>query len=158
MLLSVKNISKHFGGLAALSDISFAIEPGQIFGLIGPNGAGKTTLFTCLPGVYRPTAGLFAFADQDITGFSEVNVAKMGVARTFQNIRLFKEMTALENVMVGRHPRTGAGLWGAVTCDKRTRAEFRLSSAGAHLPRNISATPWLASATARLWRIVRERC
>ena len=125
MLLSVQNISKHFGGLAALSGISFGIEPGQIFGLIGPNGAGKTTLFNCLTGVYKPSAGHFTFEDVDITGFSEPTVAQQGIARTFQNIRLFKEMTVLENVMVGRHCRTNAKLWGALTRSKKTRSEER---------------------------------
>lgn len=113
MLLTAEKITKHFGGLRALHGISFGIEPGQIFGLIGPNGAGKTTLFNCLTGVYRPTSGSFTFDGRDITGWSEVKVAQAGIARTFQNIRLFREMTALENVMVGRHPRTRAGLWGA---------------------------------------------
>lgn len=123
MILKAEGITKRFGGLRALQGISFAIEPGQIFGLIGPNGAGKTTLFNCLTGVYRPTAGSFLFAGQEITGWSEVKVAQAGIARTFQNIRLFKEMTALENVMVGRHPRTGSGLWGAIVRDPKTRAE-----------------------------------
>jgi branched-chain amino acid transport system ATP-binding protein len=125
MLLSVQNITKHFGGLAALGDISFGIEPGQIFGLIGPNGAGKTTLFNCLTGVYKPSSGRFTFEDSDITGLSEPKVAQQGIARTFQNIRLFKEMTVLENVMVGRHCRTRSKLWGAITRDKQTRVEER---------------------------------
>ncbi len=123
MLLSADKITKHFGGLRALHGISFGIEPGQIFGLIGPNGAGKTTLFNCLTGVYRPSAGSFRFDGTDITGWSEVRVAQAGIARTFQNIRLFREMTALENVMVGRHPRTRAGLWGAVIRHRRALAE-----------------------------------
>ncbi len=125
MLLSANNISKHFGGLRALQGISFGIEPGQIFGLIGPNGAGKTTLFNCLTGVYKPNSGSFVFDGHDITGRSEVEVARRGIGRTFQNIRLFKEMTALENVMVGRHPRTRAGLWGAVTRNRSTVSEER---------------------------------
>lgn len=123
MLLAAEKVSKSFGGLRALHGISFGIEPGQIFGLIGPNGAGKTTLFNCLTGVYKPTAGSFLFDCTDITGWSEVKVAQSGVARTFQSIRLFKEMTALENVMVGRHGRTSAGLWGAVIQDQRTKDE-----------------------------------
>jgi branched-chain amino acid transport system ATP-binding protein len=125
MLLTASKITKHFGGLRALRGISFGIEPGQIFGLIGPNGAGKTTLFNCLTGVYRPTSGRFAFDGRDITGRSEVEVARSGIARTFQNIRLFREMTALENVMVGRHPRTRAGLWGAVVRPRQAVAEER---------------------------------
>mgnify|MGYP001268947113 CR=1 FL=1 len=125
MLLKAQNITKQFGGLRALQDVSFDIEQGQIFGLIGPNGAGKTTLFNCLTGTYRPTFGKFTFAGKDITGLSEVKAAQRGIARTFQNIRLFKEMTALENVMVGRHSRTNAGLWGALVRDKRTSGEER---------------------------------
>ncbi|MDI6739876.1 MAG: ABC transporter ATP-binding protein [Candidatus Edwardsbacteria bacterium] len=125
MLLSVQHISKRFGGLRALQDIAFDIAPGQIFGLIGPNGAGKTTLFNCLTGVYRPTSGTFSFGGADITGLSEVAVAQRGIARTFQNIRLFREMTVLENVMVGRHCRTKAQLWGAVARGRRTREEER---------------------------------
>lgn len=125
MLLSAHNISKSFGGLKALQDISFGIEPGQIFGLIGPNGAGKTTLFNCLTGTYRASIGKFFYANSDITGFSEVKIARSGISRTFQNIRLFREMTALENVMVGCHGRTRAGLWGALGNGKRTRREER---------------------------------
>ncbi|MCU0606695.1 MAG: ABC transporter ATP-binding protein [Candidatus Edwardsbacteria bacterium] len=125
MLLTIERIAKNFGGLAALSDISFGIEPGQIFGLIGPNGAGKTTLFNCLTGVYKPSAGRFTFEDADITGISEPKVAQRGIARTFQNIRLFKEMTVLENVMVGRHCRTASRLWGAITRNRKTRDEER---------------------------------
>lgn len=125
MILIVQNISKSFGGLKALQDISFGIELGQIFGLIGPNGAGKTTLFNCLTGTYKAATGNFIYMNKDITGLSEVKVAYSGISRTFQNIRLFREMTALENVMVGRHGRTRAGLWGALSNGKKTRAEER---------------------------------
>jgi branched-chain amino acid transport system ATP-binding protein len=125
MLLAAEKVSKQFGGLRALQGISFGIEPGQIFGLIGPNGAGKTTLFNCLTGVYKPSAGSFRFDGADITGWSEVRVAQAGIARTFQNIRLFREMTALENVMVGRHPRTRAGLWGAIARHRGAVGEER---------------------------------
>jgi len=123
MLLKAQNITKQFGGLKALHEVCFDIEPGQIFGLIGPNGAGKTTLFNCLTGAYKPTSGKFFFDGKDITGSSEVTAAQLGISRTFQNIRLFKEMTALENVMVGRHSRTSAGLWGAMIHDKKTSTE-----------------------------------
>jgi len=125
MLLTAQNINKHFGGLKALQDVCFDIEPGQIFGLIGPNGAGKTTLFNCLTGAYKPTSGKFVFDGEDITGSTEATAAQLGISRTFQNIRLFKEMTALENVMVGRHCRTSAGLWGALLHNKRTLTEER---------------------------------
>jgi branched-chain amino acid transport system ATP-binding protein len=125
MLLSAQNISKHFGGLKALQDVSFEIEPNQIFGLIGPNGAGKTTLFNCLTGLYKPDSGKFILSGNNITDFSEVRVAGSGICRTFQNIRLFKEMTALENVMVGCHSKTSAGLWNALLRDKGTKGEER---------------------------------
>jgi len=123
MLLTAQNISKSFGGVKALQDISFCIEPGQIFGLIGPNGAGKTTLFNCLTGTFKADRGSFIFNDTDITGFSGTNVAKAGISRTFQNIRLFREMTVLENVMVGRHRLGRAGLWGALSRSPETRIE-----------------------------------
>jgi branched-chain amino acid transport system ATP-binding protein len=123
MLLTAQNISKSFGGLKALQDISFVIEPGQIFGLIGPNGAGKTTLFNCLTGTYKNDSGRFIFDNADITGYSEVNIAQAGISRTFQNIRLFKEMTVLENVMVGRYRLGRAGLWGALSRSRKTRDE-----------------------------------
>jgi branched-chain amino acid transport system ATP-binding protein len=125
MLLKAQNITKHFGGLMALQEVCFDIEPGQIFGLIGPNGAGKTTLFNCLTGAYKPTSGNFVFDGKDITGSTEVAAAQLGISRTFQNIRLFKEMTGLENVMVGRHCRTSAGLWGALVRDRKTLGEER---------------------------------
>jgi len=125
MLLLAQNISKSFGGLKALQDISFGLEPGQIFGLIGPNGAGKTTLFNCLTGSYKASLGRFVFGNEDITDFSDVKIAQTGISRTFQNIRLFKEMTALENVMVGRHARSRTGLWGALSRGKNTRAVER---------------------------------
>jgi branched-chain amino acid transport system ATP-binding protein len=113
-LLSATGISKHFGGLAALSDVSISIRRGEIFGLIGPNGAGKTTLFNVLTGIYAADAGELVFDGKRIDGFKPHRVAQHGIARTFQNIRLFSSMTALENVMVGRHLRTRTGVLGAV--------------------------------------------
>ena len=124
-MLKAERISKHFGGLKALQEVSLEIAPGSIFGLIGPNGAGKTTLFNCLTGLYRPDTGRFELAGRDITGCSEVQAARAGISRTFQNIRLFREMTALENVMVGCHIRSRAGLAGALIRDARTRDEER---------------------------------
>ena len=122
-LLRVEAVSKRFGGLQALEDVSFAIAGGAIYGLIGPNGAGKTTLFNVLTGVYVPDAGRFAFAEADITGLPPHRIAVAGIARTFQNIRLFGNLSALENVMIGRHPRTRAGVIGAILRDRGTRAE-----------------------------------
>jgi branched-chain amino acid transport system ATP-binding protein len=110
-VLKVAGISKRFGGLQALSDVGMTIERGQVYGLIGPNGAGKTTFFNVITGLYTPDSGSFELPYQP-TAVHEV--AKAGIARTFQNIRLFAEMTALENVMVGRHVRTSSGLLGAI--------------------------------------------
>jgi branched-chain amino acid transport system ATP-binding protein len=122
-LLEAVAISKRFGGLTALSEVSLAIRRGEIFGLIGPNGAGKTTLFNVLTGLYAPDAGEFAFGGVRLAGMKPHRVAECGVARTFQNVRLFANMSALENVMVGRHVRTRAGVVGAVLRDAATRAE-----------------------------------
>ncbi len=122
-LLEAHSISKHFGGLAALSEVSLSIRKGEIYGLIGPNGAGKTTLFNTLTGLYQASSGEFTFNGQALDTRQPHLVAKAGIARTFQNIRLFHNMSALENVMVGRHVRTKAGVLGAVLRDRATRAE-----------------------------------
>jgi branched-chain amino acid transport system ATP-binding protein len=113
-VLNVTNVSKRFGGLQALSDIGIKIKRGQVYGLIGPNGAGKTTFFNVLTGLYAPDSGTFELAGKTYRPSAVHEVAKAGIARTFQNIRLFAEMTALENVMVGRHVRTHSGLLGAI--------------------------------------------
>ena len=114
VVLQVKGVSKRFGGLQALSDVGISIQPGQVYGLIGPNGAGKTTFFNVITGLYTPDAGSFELGGAPYKPEAVHLVAKAGIARTFQNIRLFAEMTALENVMVGRHVRTHSGLFGAV--------------------------------------------
>jgi branched-chain amino acid transport system ATP-binding protein len=113
-VLKVNGVSKRFGGLQALSDVGITIEPGQVYGLIGPNGAGKTTFFNVITGLYTPDGGTFELGGSPYVPTTVHEVAKAGIARTFQNIRLFAEMTALENVMVGRHVRTHSGLIGAV--------------------------------------------
>ena len=113
-ILKVANVSKRFGGLQALSEVGIHIERGQVYGLIGPNGAGKTTFFNVLTGLYTPDSGSFELAGKPYTPSAVHEVAKAGIARTFQNIRLFADMTALENVMVGRHIRTNSGLIGAI--------------------------------------------
>ncbi|HSO06528.1 MAG TPA: ABC transporter ATP-binding protein [Pelomicrobium sp.] len=122
-LLEAVGVGKRFGGLEALSNVSLSIRHGEIYGLIGPNGAGKTTFFNVLTGFYLPDAGEIRFngAPLDVTAPHEVAAA--GIARTFQNIRLFANMTALENVMVGRHVRTRAGVIGAVLRTRATRDE-----------------------------------
>src|ERR671928_1361737 len=113
-VLKVGGVSKRFGGVQALSDVGITIRQGQVYGLIGPNGAGKTTFFNVLTGLYTPDTGTFELGGQPYQPTAVHEVAKAGIARTFQNIRLFAEMTALENVMVGRHIRTQSGLVGAV--------------------------------------------
>jgi branched-chain amino acid transport system ATP-binding protein len=122
-LLEAAAISKRFGGLAALAAVSLTVGRGEIFGLIGPNGAGKSTLFNVLTGLFPPDAGEFTFDGRRLTGMKPHQVAERGIARTFQNIRLFANMSVLENVMVGRHARTRAGVAGAVLRDAATRAE-----------------------------------
>jgi branched-chain amino acid transport system ATP-binding protein len=122
-LLEARKITKSFGGLQALNAVSLAIEAGEIFGLIGPNGAGKTTLFNVLTGLYKPDAGAVLFNNINVTGKKANRVVEAGMARTFQNIRLFANMTAVENVMVGRHLRGRAGPLGAVLRDRATLAE-----------------------------------
>ena len=131
-LLQVRKLSKQFGGLAALHDVSFDIRHGEIFGLIGPNGAGKTTLFNCLTGLYTPSSGEVRLDGQILNGLKPHAVAKLGLARTFQNIRLFAHMSALENVMVGRHVRTRAGVLGAILRNQTTRDEEAAMRARAH--------------------------
>ena len=113
-VLNVQGVSKRFGGLQALSDVGITIHAGQVYGLIGPNGAGKTTFFNVITGLYIPDGGSFELGGEPYKPAAVHEVAKAGIARTFQNIRLFSEMTALENVMVGRHVRTRSGLLGAV--------------------------------------------
>ncbi|MBY4594406.1 ABC transporter ATP-binding protein [Ottowia caeni] len=122
-VLNVQGVSKRFGGLQALSDVSVNIKRGQIYGLIGPNGAGKTTFFNVLTGLYTPDSGTFELAGKPYKPTAVHQVAKAGIARTFQNIRLFSEMTALENVMVGRHVRTGSGVLGAIFRTRGFKAE-----------------------------------
>ena len=132
IVLKVADVSKRFGGLQALSDVGIEIHRGEVYGLIGPNGAGKTTFFNVLTGLYTPDSGTFELAGQPYTPTAVHEVAKAGIARTFQNIRLFAEMTALENVMVGRHVRTRSGLLGAILKTKSFRKEEAEIEARAH--------------------------
>jgi len=125
VLLEIAGIRKRFGGLQALDDVSLSIHPGEIVGLIGPNGAGKTTLFNVVTGLYRPESGHVRLDGINLLSHSPHQVAASGMARTFQNIRLFANMSARENVMVGRHVRTHAGVWGAVVRNRATRDEER---------------------------------
>ncbi|UQZ91201.1 ABC transporter ATP-binding protein [Deltaproteobacteria bacterium Smac51] len=131
-IIETQDVSMIFGGLVALDEVNFRVEKGSITALIGPNGAGKTTFFNCLTGIYTPTRGRILFkapqpegGDQvvPLRGLSPDKVTTLGVARTFQNIRLFNNLTVLENVLIGCHCRMKAGLWGALFRDKNTMAE-----------------------------------
>lgn len=122
-LLTAECITKNFGGLTALSNVSINVTRGEIFGLIGPNGAGKTTLFNILTGLYQADSGTLTFNGVLLNRLKPHDVARHGIARTFQNIRLFGRMTALENVMVGRHVRTRTGVIGAVLRTPHAREE-----------------------------------
>ncbi len=122
-LLSGDRIAKRFGGVQALSEVSFSIRKGEIYGLIGPNGAGKTTLFNVLTGIYQPDGGGFSFDGRSLAGLKAHQVAAAGIGRTFQNIRLFVNLSALENVMIGRHARTHAGVLGAILRNRKTLEE-----------------------------------
>jgi branched-chain amino acid transport system ATP-binding protein len=122
-LLEARGACKRFGGVNALEHVSFSIAQGQVFGLIGPNGAGKTTFFNVLSGIYAPDEGDFVFDGASLRGLAPHQVAAAGIARTFQNIRLFANLSALENVMIGRHVRTRAGVWGAILRNPATVRE-----------------------------------
>jgi branched-chain amino acid transport system ATP-binding protein len=124
-ILSADAVTKEFGGLVAVNQVSIDIPAKSIVSIIGPNGAGKTTLFNMLTGLYKPTAGRIAFSGRDITRDRPDEITKLGVARTFQNIRLFGAMSALENVMVGRHCRMRAGIFGSIVHAPWVRAEER---------------------------------
>ncbi len=122
-LLEARGMRKEFGGLVAVADIDFTIPQGTIVSLIGPNGAGKTTFFNMITGVYKPTAGRVIFDGQDITGKPPHAVTERGIGRTFQNIRLFQDMTSLENVLVGMHSRLRGGFVGSILGTPRVRHE-----------------------------------
>jgi branched-chain amino acid transport system ATP-binding protein len=122
-LLEAVSVRKEFGGLVAVNDVDFVIPQGSITSLIGPNGAGKTTFFNVLTGVYKPTAGLVLFDGKEIQGLPPHKVTQFGMARTFQNIRLFHSMTSLENVLVAMHSRIKGGIWASILRTPRLRAE-----------------------------------
>jgi branched-chain amino acid transport system ATP-binding protein len=124
-LLQTIDVAKIFGGLVAVSDVAFGIRRGSIASIIGPNGAGKTTFFNMLTGFYTPTVGSIRFDGRDITGWRPDKITALGVARTFQNIRLFATMTAVENCQVGQHARMRAGIFGSIVRTPRVRREER---------------------------------
>ena len=125
LVLDLRGVTKRFGGLTAVNEVSFAVKRGDVFALIGPNGAGKTTLFNCITGIFKPTNGEIVFQGRDIGGLKPHKVAHLGIARTFQNIRLFDYMTALDNVRVGQHVRMRAKLWDAMLTLPTARNEER---------------------------------
>ena len=126
-MLHVEHLTKRFGGLIAVNDVTFDVARGQVVSIVGPNGAGKTTLFNLITGIAKPDAGKVTFDGRDITGFEPHRLAQMGIGRTFQNIRLFSHLNALENVMIGRVARTRSGVLDAMRCsalDRRERTEM----------------------------------
>jgi branched-chain amino acid transport system ATP-binding protein len=123
LLLVAQDVRKEFGGLVAVDDVDFSIPEGRVVSLIGPNGAGKTTFFNILTGVYKPTSGEISFRDQRITGLPPHKVTELGMARTFQNIRLFHNMTAVENVLVAMHSRLKGGVLASILGTPRIKAE-----------------------------------
>ena len=124
-LLNVESVTKRFGGLVAVSEVSFAVPKGKIISIVGPNGAGKTTLFNVISGALQADGGRVVFADHDVTGWAPNRLSGLGLARTFQNVRLFDHLNALENVMVGRTGRNSSGVFEAVFQLKRDREDRR---------------------------------
>jgi branched-chain amino acid transport system ATP-binding protein len=122
-LLEVTGVSKHFGGLYALNELDLHVDQGEIVSVIGPNGAGKSTVFNVITGLYAPDAGDVRFSGESILGRLPSQVTKLGIARTFQNVKLFPNMTVLENAMVGQHCRSRAGVFGAIFRTPSTKAE-----------------------------------
>ena len=137
-ILELTNLTKRFGGLVAVDDVSLQIQRGEVFALIGPNGAGKTTLFNNVTGLFQPTSGRVVFNGRDITGSKPHEVARLGIARTFQNIRLFDYMTAIDNVRVGRHVRMRAKVWDSLfKLPRERREEERVSEEAMELLRFV---------------------
>jgi branched-chain amino acid transport system ATP-binding protein len=124
-LLEIRGLVKRFGGLNAVDGVDLTVEPGEILSVIGPNGAGKTTLFNVVTGLYPPDEGSIRFDGHDLVGFKPNQICQLGISRTFQTVRLFTNMTVLENAMVGQHCRTRSGVFGPVLKLPRTRAEER---------------------------------
>ena len=124
-LLTVENLRMQFGGLVAVDNVNFSLGEKEIAAIIGPNGAGKTTVFNCISGFYRPSAGRVTLAGEDITGLPSHHIAKKGLTRTFQNIRLFRDMTVLENLLIARHNRLNTGYLSGILHSRAYRASER---------------------------------
>lgn len=122
-ILTAQKVTKRFGGLTAVSQLDLEVKERSIHSIIGPNGAGKTTFFNCVTGFYRHEEGTILFQGQPLDGMSPDQITRMGIARTYQNIRLFANMTVIENVLVGQHPHLKAGLFGAIARSKRVQEE-----------------------------------
>jgi branched-chain amino acid transport system ATP-binding protein len=131
-ILGLEGVTKRFLGLVAVDNVSFEVKRGEVFALIGPNGAGKTTLFNCITGMFPPSHGQVTFLDHDITGSKPHRVAHLGIARTFQNIRVFDYMTALDNVRLGQHVRMHAQIWDALFKTRTARREEATVTERAH--------------------------
>ena len=143
-LLTVDGLTKTFGGVRAVADVSFAVEKGTIHSVIGPNGAGKTTLFNLVTGVYTPTAGKIALDGKDLTALSTSARAGLGMQRTFQNLQIFFNMSAIENVMAGRHLHLGTGLFASLLGLPKIRRETALArERAAELMRQVGLEKWL---------------
>jgi len=131
-ILKTENLTISFGGIKALSNVSFEVEKGAIYSIIGPNGAGKTTIFNCISGIYQPSSGKIFFKGEDITHLKPYQVAKKGIARTFQNIELFSHMSTMDNLMLGRHLHMKTGVWrGATFIYKGSKAAILLDEPSA---------------------------
>lgn len=143
LILSLRNLTMKFGGLVAVRDFSMDLRYGELVGLIGPNGAGKTTIFNMITGHYSPTSGRVIFEGRDITGLPPWQVARLGIARTFQNIRLCREMTALENVLISFHPRIKSSVFGAILPSFRyLREERKMRERGMELLAAVGLEKW----------------
>ena len=139
-ILDVRGITKRFGSLVALNAVDFSLDDGEILAIIGPNGAGKSTLFNVVTGLYRADGGDILFRGESIVGLTPNQITRLGIARTFQTVHLFPNMTVLENAMVGQHCRSKAGVFGAIIQSRRQRAEERRIRAGAEEALNFFGT------------------
>jgi branched-chain amino acid transport system ATP-binding protein len=142
-ILEARDVCQYFGGLKAVEKVSMKIEEGDIFGVIGPNGAGKTTFFNICSGIFKPSSGEIYFRGENITGLLTERIARRGMARTFQNIQLFKFMTVLENVKIGFHIRTKTDLFTAILRGKRFRAEEKfIEEKGLEILEKVGLAPY----------------